>query len=46
MVEKINEFLDQQGVSCSEVDYSLFYIKDVVEIIILILYVDDLLLTS
>lgn len=42
----MNEFLDQKGLSQSEVDCSLFYIKDVGGAIILMLSVDDLLLTS
>lgn len=44
--EKINHFLDIHNFSRTEADYSLYFILDSNEITILILYVDDLLITG
>lgn len=44
--EKINSFLEELGLSRTEADYSLFHFIDKGDIIILVLYVDDLLITG
>jgi len=41
--EKINAFLEELGLSQTEVDYSLFHFTDDNDIIILVLYINDLL---
>ena len=43
---KLNSFLLQLGFQCSRVDASLFYFHSVYDIIILLIYVDDILITS
>ena len=44
--KKIQRFLSEQGLSHMKADYSLFYVSSSKGIIILILYVDDLLVTG
>lgn len=44
--EKINTFFSIHGFSSTEFDYNLYYLWDSGEVILLILYVDNLLLTG
>ncbi|WKA03696.1 hypothetical protein VitviT2T_021792 [Vitis vinifera] len=43
---KLNSFLLQLGFQCSRVDASLFYFHSASDIIILLIYVDDILITG
>ncbi|RVX23617.1 Retrovirus-related Pol polyprotein from transposon RE1 [Vitis vinifera] len=43
---KLNSFILQLGFQCSRADASLFYFHSVSDIIILLIYVDDILITS
>lgn len=40
--EKIDSYLKDHGLSCSDVDHNLYYLKSDDKIVILILYLDDL----